>query len=150
MDGRTDRQTNRQHKAFPQSWNSTARAERQTGSQKALPWEGGTGHVSAQNEGLRHKSSAAADPRCEGTPATSPPHLLLFGVCIFAPASHKLTWTETAKKGSQRVHFAGDQLIVDFSLVLRRTEETLGQNPGLVFPYKAKSHCPWTLNTESP
>lgn len=62
-------------------------------------------------------------------------------ICALAPASHKLTWTEAAKKGPQRVHFASDQLIVDFSLVFRRAKEALGENPGLVFPWKAKSCC---------
>lgn len=104
--------------------------DRQTA--KALPCEGGGAHVRAQNGGFGLKSSAAADPRCEGAQHL-PSRLLLLSVCTCTCLS-KLTWTEAAKKGPQRVHFASDQLIVDFSLVLCRTEEALGENPGLVFP----------------
>lgn len=72
-----------------------------------------------------------------------------FSVCALAPASHQFTWAEAAKEGSQGVHFARDQLIVDFSLVLRRAEEAFRENPGLVFPWKTKGNCRWILSIES-
>lgn len=75
--------------------------------------------------------------------------MCFFSVCALAPASHGLTWAEAAKEGSQGVHFARDQLIVDFSLVLRRAEEAFGENPGLVFPWKTKGNRHWVLSIES-
>ena len=51
----------------------------------------------------------------------------------------KPTWTESAEKGSQGVHFACNQLIIDFLLVLQGAEEALRENPGLVFPWKTSN-----------
>lgn len=68
-------------------------------------------------------------------------------VSLFPCGSHmnlnvshrKPTWTEGAKEGSQGVYFARNQLVTDFLLVLCGAEQALGENAGLVFPWKTSS-----------
>lgn len=61
---------------------------------------------------------------------------------------YKPTWTQGAKKGSQRVHFPRNQLRIDFFLVLGRGEKALRKNPGLVFSWKTNNNLDWALCLE--
>ena len=54
-------------------------------------------------------------------------------------SDYKHTWTEGAKKGPERVHFPGNQLVIDFFLVLGWGEKALRKNPGLVFSWKTNN-----------
>lgn len=58
------------------------------------------------------------------------------------------TWTECAEKRTQGVHFARDQLVTDFLLVLRGAQKALGKNPGLVLSWKTRKPCYWAPDSK--